>query len=329
MTILVTGGAGYIGSQIVLELLAAGEEVVVLDNLSTGFRWLLPDDVQFVCGNVGDAELVSRLLRRHSVESIIHLAASIVVPESIADPLAYYRNNVINSQVLIECAVRSGVKHFIFSSTAAVYGIPARTPVSEGDGLEPISPYGWSKLMTEVMLRDTDRAHELRHVALRYFNVAGADPSGRTGQASSEATHLLKVACQAALGIRDGVDIYGADFPTPDGTGVRDYIHVVDLARCHLAALAYLRNGGNSQVLNCGYGHGYSVLEVIEAVRRIAPNPFETRVVDRRAGDPPILIAGTERLGETLGWHPRFDDLGLIVSHALAWENILADRLRR
>jgi len=329
MTILVTGGAGYIGSQIVLELLGAGEDVVVLDDLSTGFRWLLPDGARFVRGNVGDTELVSELLQEYAIDSIIHLAASIVVPESIEHPLTYYRNNVINSQALIESALKGGVKHFIFSSTAAVYGIPRSSPVSEDDATQPISPYGWSKLMTEVMLSDTDSAHGLRYVALRYFNVAAADPQGRTGQASLEATHLIKVVCQAAIGMRDGVDIYGADYPTPDGTGVRDYIHVVDLAKCHLAALAYLRSGGTSQVLNCGYGHGYSVFEVIEAVRRIAPRKFETRVVDRRPGDPPILVAGTDRLGETLDWRPRFDDLGLIVSHALAWEKILAGRLSR
>ena len=329
MAILVTGGAGYVGSQVVLELLGAGEELVILDDLSTGFRWLLPDEVAFVRGNVADAELLDQVLRKYGIDSIIHLAASIVVPESIDHPLAYYRNNVINSQALIECAVKGSVKHFIFSSTAAVYGIPRSSPVSEEDPTQPISPYGWSKLMTEVMLSDTDRAHGLRYVALRYFNVAGADPLGRTGQASPEATHLMKVACQAALGIRDGIDVYGTDYSTPDGTGVRDYIHVVDLATCHLAALAYLRNGGNSQVLNCGYGHGYSVFEVIEAVRRIAPSALETRVVDRRPGDPPALVADTERLGKTLNWRPHFDDLGLIVGHALAWERILADRLSR
>ena len=330
MTILVTGGAGYIGSQVVLELLEAGEEVVVLDNLSTGFRWLLPDGLVFVQGNVGDAELLDQVLRKYAIDGIIHLAASIVVPESIKHPLAYYRNNVINSQTLIECAVKNGVKQFIFSSTAAVYGSPRSSdPVSEDDLTQPISPYGWSKLMIEVMLSDTDRAHRLAYIALRYFNVAGADPLGRTGQASPEATHLMKVACQAALKIRDGVNIYGANYPTPDGTGVRDYIHVVDLASCHLAALNYLRRGGSSQVLNCGYGHGHSVREVIEVVQRIAQSAFETRVVDRRPGDPPILVAGTTRIGETLDWRPRFDDLGLIVSHALAWERTLATRLSR
>ena len=326
MTILVTGGAGYIGSQVVLELCGADEEVVVLDNLSTGFRWLLPDNIEFVEGDVGNRQLVSRVLETHEVDSIIHLAASIVVPESIEHPLAYYHNNVTNSHALLECAVSSGVKHFIFSSTAAVYGIPQRTPVSESDPAQPISPYGWSKLMTEIMLSDTYHADGLRYVALRYFNVAGADPQGRTGQASLEATHLIKVACLAALGLRDGVEIYGANYPTPDGTGVRDFIHVADLAKCHLAGLKHLRSGGPSLVLNCGYGHGYSVLEVIEAFRRIAPKHFQTSVVERRPGDAPILVADTTRIRKTLDWQPRYDDLDLIVSHALAWEQSLANR---
>ena len=260
MTVLVTGGAGYIGSQMVHELVDAGERVVVLDNLSTGHRWAVAEGVPLVVGETGDQPLVTRLIREHGVDAIIHFAASIVVPDSVREPLAYYRNNTANSRALIECAVKTGVRHFIFSSTAAVYGNPAASPVPEDAPTQPISPYGWSKLMTEIMLRDASHAHGLTHVILRYFNVAGADPKGRTGQSSANATHLIKVAAEAALGLRPKLDVFGTDYPTPDGTCIRDYIHVSDLVRAHSDALRHVRAGGPSLTLNCGYGHGFSVL---------------------------------------------------------------------
>ncbi len=325
MSVLVTGGAGYIGSHMVLELLDAGETVVVLDDLSTGFRWAVPAGVPLVEGDVGDQALLARLLAKHGVDAIIHFAGSIVVPDSIADPLGYYLNNTVKTRALIDCAVRGGVGSFIFSSTAAVYGMPERNPVFEDARLAPISPYGSSKMMSELMLRDTGLAHDLRYVALRYFNVAGADPAGRSGQSTPRATHLIKVASQAALGQRPRLEVYGTDYPTPDGTCVRDYIHVTDLARAHSAALAHLRRGGESQVLNCGYGRGYSVLEVIEAVRRAAGGDFDVRMADRRPGDPAALVAGAERIREVLGWQPALDDLDTIVAQALAWEDRLAD----
>ncbi|MFY9760531.1 MAG: UDP-glucose 4-epimerase GalE, partial [Xanthobacteraceae bacterium] len=258
MAVLVTGGAGYIGSQMVHDLVDAGERVIVLDNLSTGHRWAVPDGVPLIVGETGDQTLVARLLREHGVDAIIHFAASIVVPDSVHDPLGYYRNNTANSRALIECAVAGRVRHFIFSSTAAVYGNPAAIPVPEDAPTLPISPYGWSKLMTEIMLRDASHAHELAHVILRYFNVAGADPRGRTGQSSPKATHLIKVAAEAALGLRGKLDVFGTDYPTPDGTCIRDYIHVSDLSRAHADALRHLRSGGASLTLNCGYGHGFS-----------------------------------------------------------------------
>src|SRR3954447_9298339 len=264
MTVLVTGGAGYIGSHMVHALVAAGEKVVVLDNLSTGFDWAIAEGVPLILGETGDQPLVAKLIKEHGIEAIIHFAAAIVVPESVADPLGYYKNNTVNSRALIECAVKGGVKHFIFSSTAAVYGNADRVPLTEDDPLAPMSPYGSSKLMTEIMLRDAATAHGLRHVILRYFNVAGADPLGRTGQSTRGATHLIKVAVEAALGRRAKVDVFGTDYPTPDGTCIRDYIHVSDLVRTHSDALAYLRSGGASTTLNCGYGRGFSVLDVIE-----------------------------------------------------------------
>src|ERR1019366_106802 len=270
MTVLVTGGAGYSGSHMVLELADAGERVVVLDNLSTGFPWAVAEGVPLIVGDTGDQSLVTRLIRQHGIDAIIHFAASIVVPDSVRDPLGYYRNNTVNSRALIECAVNNGVRHFVFSSTAAVYGNPAEPLVKEDAPTQPISPYGWSKLMSEIMLRDAGRAHGLGHVVLRYFNVAGADPDCRAGQSSKAATHLIKVAGETALGLRPKLEVYGNDYPTPDGSCIRDYIHVSDLARAHSDALRHLRSGSPSLTLNCGYGHGYSVLEVVETVKRIS-----------------------------------------------------------
>lgn len=325
MTVLVTGGAGYIGSHMALELVDAGEDVVVLDNLSTGYRRSVPAGATFVEGNVGDPELVSRLLRDYEIDAILHFAGSIVVPDSVTDPLGYYLNNTCNSRTLLACAVAAKIPNFIFSSTAAVYGIPEINPVTETAVLQPISPYGSSKLMTETMLRDTAKAHPLRFVALRYFNVAGADPKGRSGQSTPRATHLIKVASETALGMRPSLEIYGTDYETPDGTCIRDYIHVTDLVRAHLDALRYLRAGGESIVLNCGYGKGFSVLDVVEAVKRAAGHDFTVRTTGRRAGDPPALVAGADRIHEVLGWEPRLNDLDTIVEHALAWEKHLKD----
>lgn len=326
MTILVTGGAGYIGSHMVHELVDAGERVVVLDNLSTGFRFLLPGAVPLVVGSTGDRELAINLIRRHGVTAIIHFAASIVVPESVADPLAYYRNNTMNTCMLLSAAVEAGVKQFIFSSTAAVYGNPQTVPVREDAATAPISPYGSSKLMSEIMLHDAGKAYGLRFVALRYFNVAGADPHQRTGQSTPMATHLIKVACETALGKRAKLEVFGTDYPTPDGTCIRDYIHVSDLARAHSAALAYLRRGGASATFNCGYGHGASVLEVIGAVKRVSGRDFPVELRGRRPGDPASLVADVARIRAALDWRPQFDDLNSIVAHALAWEQILGRR---
>jgi UDP-glucose 4-epimerase len=323
MTILVTGGAGYIGSHMVRALAEAGERVVVLDNLSTGFKWAIAPGVPLVVGETGDETLVARLIAEHDVSAIIHFAASIVVPDSVANPLAYYRNNTVNSRALIECAVNGGVKQFIFSSTAAVYGNPARVPIGEDDAVAPMSPYGSSKLMTEIMLRDTGIAHGLDYVILRYFNVAGADPKLRTGQSTKGATHLIKVAVEAALGKRAKMDVFGTDYPTPDGTCIRDYIHVADLVRAHSDALAYLRAGGKPVTVNCGYGHGFSVLEVIDAVKRASDVDFRVDLAGPRPGDPARIVANSDRARELLGWQPQFDDLAVIVAHALAWERKL------
>ena len=287
MTILVTGGAGYIGSHMVHELVDAGEPVVVLDNLSTGFRFLIPAAVSFVAGSTGDRELVAKTIARHGVTAIIHFAASIVVPESISAPLDYYRNNTMNTCALLDVAIEAGVKQFIFSSTAAVYGNAEQVPVRENAATLPISPYGMSKLMSEIMLHDAGKAHGLRFVVLRYFNVAGADPKLRTGQSTPAATHVIKVACEAALGKRPKMNVFGTDYPTPDGTCIRDYVHVSDLARAHSAALAHLRRGGKSATFNCGYGKGASVLEVIDAVRRASGRDFPVEIAGRRDGDPP------------------------------------------
>ena len=320
MTILVTGGAGYIGSQMVHQLADAGERVVVLDDLSTGFDWAIGRTVPTVVGDVGDAALLARLLAEHDVSAILHFAGSVVVPESVADPLRYYRNNTANSRNLIEAAARGKVEHFVFSSTAAVYGEPDRVPIAEDAPTRPMSPYGSSKLMTEIMLRDAARAHGFRYLILRYFNVAGADPQLRTGQSTRGATHLIKVAAETALGLRPKLEIYGTDYPTPDGTCIRDYIHVADLAAAHSDALRYLRNGGESLTLNCGYGRGFSVREVIDAVKRASGVDFRVEAAARRPGDPARIVAAADRARALLGWRPRLDDLSTIVAHALAWE---------
>ena len=326
MTILVTGGAGYIGSHMVHALLDSGERVVVLDNLSTGFDWAVSARAPLIVAESGDQRLVREIIREHNVEAIIHFAASVVVPDSVRDPLAYYRNNTVNSRALIECAVQNGVRHFIFSSTAAVYGNPVELPVREDAPTLPISPYGWSKLMTEIMLRDASSAHGLGHVILRYFNVAGADPQGRTGQSTAGATHLIKVAVEAAAGLRSELNVFGTDYPTPDGTCIRDYIHVGDLVLAHCEALRALRSGAPSLTLNCGYGHGFSVHDVIDAVKRVSGVDFPVRTAPRRAGDAAMVVADTTQIRKTLAWQPRFDDLATIVRDALAWEHKLAAR---
>jgi UDP-glucose 4-epimerase len=328
MSILVTGGAGYIGSHMVHELGDVGERPVALDNLSTGFDWVVAKDVPLIIGDTGDQNLVGQIIREYNVESIIHFAASAIVPDSVKDPLGYYKNNTVNSRALIETAIKAGVRQFIFSSTCAVYGNPAQVPVTEDTPAAPISPYGWSKLMTEIMLRDAGTAHDLRYVILRYFNVAGADPRCRTGQSTKNATHLIKVAVEAALGLRSKLDIYGADYPTPDGTCIRDYIHVSDLVRAHSDALRYLRGGGASVTLNCGYGHGFSVREVIEMVKRVSGVDFKVEVASRRPGDPARIIAASDRARAMLGWKPQCDDLATIIAHALAWEQKLRQHLQ-
>ncbi|HEY6859602.1 MAG TPA: UDP-glucose 4-epimerase GalE [Pseudolabrys sp.] len=326
MTVLVTGGAGYIGSHMVHELVDAGEPVVVLDNLSTGFRFLVPSSVPFVAGSTGDRPLVADAIAQHGITAIIHFAASIVVPESVADPLAYYNNNTMNTCALLDVAIKSGIRQFIFSSTAAVYGTTDGTPVRENAPTVPISPYGTSKLMSEIMLHDAGKAHGLRFVILRYFNVAGADPKLRTGQATPAATHLIKVACETAIGKRPKMEVFGTDYPTPDGTCIRDYIHVGDLVQAHSAALAYLRSGGINATFNCGYGHGASVFEVIDAVRRVSGLNFKVDVSGRRPGDAATLVANVDRIRAALPWRPRFQNLDTIIAHALAWERQLASR---
>ena len=326
MTILVTGGGGYIGSHMAHALVDAGEPVVVIDNLTTGFRSALPERATLVIGDVGDPALVTSVIKTHAVTEIIHFAASIVVPESVHDPLGYYRNNTMNTRALLEVAVASGVQRFIFSSTAAVYGNPQRVPVGETAPLMPMSPYGNSKLMSEIMLKDVAAAHGLNYVILRYFNVAGADPKLRTGQATVGATHLIKVAVETALGLRPQIEVFGTDYDTPDGTCIRDYIHVSDLVRAHSDALAHLRRGGASDTLNCGYGHGYSVLEVVEAVKRASGSDFAVRMAPRRPGDPASIVADAARIRAQLNWAPQFDNLDTIVAHAVAWERKLAEQ---
>lgn len=323
-TILVTGGAGYIGSHTVRQLGERGERIVVLDNLSKGHReHVLYGD--FVEGDTADKALVSGLLADHRVETVIHFAAHTIVPESVAEPLKYYRNNTCATRNLLECCAEAGVKHFVFSSTAAVYGMPDVEKCWEDTPTAPINPYGMSKLMSEHMLRDLDAASPMRHVILRYFNVAGSDPQGRIGQSTPGATLLVKVAAELAMGKRDALYIFGTDYPTPDGTGVRDYIHVEDLADAHLKALDYLRDGGQSQTLNCGYGHGYSVREVLDTVQRVHGAPLNIVETDRRAGDPPALIAGADRIREVLGWQPRYDDMDAIAQSSLDWERKLVE----
>jgi UDP-glucose-4-epimerase len=326
MTVLVSGGAGYIGSHMVWKLLDAGEDVVVVDRLSTGFDWAVPAEAELVVGDIADQDLIEATIRRRGVEAIIHFAGSIVVPESVSDPLGYYLNNTVKSRALIESAVRAGVPHFIFSSTAAVYGGGHGTAVSEDAPTLPESPYGTSKLMTELMLRDAATAHPLTYTALRYFNVCGADPKGRTGQSTRGATHLIKVACETATGKRPYMEVYGTDYPTRDGTCIRDYIHVWDLVEAHLLALKRLREGGGNLVANCGYGRGYSVLEVIDAVRRNVKADLDVRLAPRRPGDPASIVANADRARTELGWRPELDDLDLIVRHAHDWEEALKRR---
>ncbi len=327
MSVLVTGGAGYIGSHMVLALLDAGQDVCVIDNLTTGYRWAVPEQVSFIEADVGDKGAVRQVIERHDVDAMVHFAGSIVVPESVSDPLGYYHNNTVNSRSLIECCVETGVKNMIFSSTAAVYGTPAVSPVTEETPTDPISPYGASKLMTEWMLRDTAFAHDFNYVALRYFNVAGADPEGRSGQSNPAATHLLKALMRTALGISDHMKIFGRDYETRDGTCIRDYIHVSDLIGAHLAALSYLRDGGESGVFNCGYGHGCTVLEAIAAVERVLDQKINVVDADRRAGDPPELVSVADKARSVLGWTPKHDDLDVIVQTAYDWEKILNARV--
>jgi UDP-glucose 4-epimerase len=321
-TILVTGGAGYIGSHVVQQLRARGERVVVIDNLVSGFRDAV-QGAELVIGNVGDSALVAQVLAKHQVDAVLHFAAHTVVPESVRDPLKYYGNNTCNTRNLLACCAEAGVRQFLFSSTAAVYGMPASGVADEDTATQPINPYGMSKLMSETMLRDLSATGAMRHVILRYFNVAGCDPLGRIGQSTPNATLLLKVACEHAVGKRPSLSVFGTDYDTADGTGIRDYIHVDDLAAAHLHALDHLRAGGESLTLNCGYGHGYSVREVIDAVRRVSGQPLHVIEQPRRAGDPPMLIARADRLRRELGWEPRHDDLDFIVSTALAWERKL------
>ena len=328
-SVLVTGGAGYIGSHAVLALLDAGWRVVVIDNLTTGFAWAVDPRATLICAEIEDDATVRAAMRDHDVRAVMHFAGSIVVPESVRDPLKYYRNNTVASRALIESAVACGVAHFIFSSTAAVYGTPERSPVGEDCPARPINPYGTSKLMTEAMLRDVAAAHPMNYCALRYFNVAGADPEGRTGQSTAGATHLLKIAVEAATGKRDHVSIFGTDFATPDGTGVRDYIHVSDLAAAHVHALDLLIAApARSHILNAGYGRGYSVREMLDAVDRVTNLTLDRREAPRRAGDADSLVANNAAILATLPWRPAYADLDTIVAHALAWERKLAERTK-
>ena len=326
LNVLVTGGAGYIGSHAVLALIEAGHAPVVIDNLVTGFRWAIADKAAFYEGDISDNALIQKIISDCDIDAIMHFAGSVVVPESVENPLKYYNNNTAKSRSLIESAVTGGVRHMIFSSTAATYGIPESSPVREDMATVPINPYGTSKLMTEMMLRDVAAAHDFNYCALRYFNVAGADPLCRTGQSTIGATHLLKIAVEAALGKRPSVSIFGTDYATEDGTGVRDYIHVSDLASAHVIALeALVADPDRSHTLNCGYGHGYSVMQVLDAVDRVTNNKLVREMVGRRAGDPDALISDNSAITARFGWEPRYDDLDQIVQHALAWERKLTD----
>ena len=326
-TVLVTGGAGYIGSHAVLALLGGGYNVVVIDNLTTGFRWAVPDAATFAEGDIEDSALVTELVKTHNIGAIMHFAGSVVVPESVENPLKYYHNNSAKSRSLIDAAVKAGVPHFIFSSTAATYGVPDVAQVNEDTPKNPINPYGMSKLMTEIMLADVAAAHDFNFCALRYFNVAGADPEGRTGQSTAGATHLIKVAVEAALGKRESVAVYGTDYDTPDGTGVRDYIHVSDLAAAHVLALeALIADPETNHIMNCGYGQGFSVLEVLDAVDRVTNQKITRIMQGRRAGDPDSLISDNSLIKKTLPWEPEYADLDMMVGHALAWERKLGEK---
>lgn len=326
MSILVTGGAGYIGSHMVMALTDIGEDVIVLDNLSTGYWWSVSPKAKLVEGDIGDEAMLDRLMADHRFDAVVHFAGSIVVPDSVGDPLGYYLNNTVKSRMLMACAVKAGIPRFIFSSTAAVYGNPLTQPVFEDATPVPISPYGSSKLMTEWMLKDAHAAHGMQYIALRYFNVAGGDPQGRIGQSTPRATHLIKAACQTALGQRGHLEVFGTDYDTPDGTCLRDYIHVSDLIAAHIDALAHLRKGGGSGIFNCGYGKGYSVLDVIKAVERVNGAELPVKFVARRAGDPVAIVAGADRVRSILGWAPKYENLDFIVETALAWERKLAQR---
>ncbi len=327
LNVLVTGGAGYIGSHAVLSLLDSGHRPVVIDNLVTGFRWAVPDNVAFYEGDIADSQLVGQIIENERIDAVMHFAGSVVVPESVENPLKYYRNNTANTRVLIQSLIDNDVRHMIFSSTAATYGIPESSPVREDMVTQPINPYGTSKLMTEMMLRDVAAAHDFNYCALRYFNVAGADPQGRSGQSTVGATHLIKIAVEAALGKRGSVSVFGTDYATEDGTGVRDYIHVADLAAAHVIALdALIADPETSHTLNCGYGHGYSVMQVLDAVDRVTNNKLVRNMEGRRAGDPDALISDNKAIIARFGWQPKYDDLDIIVKHALAWERQLAER---
>lgn len=330
LNVLVTGGAGYIGSHAVLALADNGHNPVVIDSLLTGFRWAVADDVPFYEGDVADQELVARIIAEQRIDAIMHFAGSIIVPESVENPLKYYHNNTAKSRALIDAAISGGVRHMIFSSTAATYGMPETIPIPENSPTIPINPYGTSKLMTEMMLRDVAAAHDFNYCALRYFNVAGADPKGRSGQSTIGATHLIKIAVEAVLGKRETVSVFGTDYATEDGTGVRDYIHVSDLAAAHVVALeALVADPQTSHTLNCGYGHGYSVMQVLDAVDRVTNNKLVRKMEPRRAGDPDTLVADNREIKARFGWQPQFDDLDVIVKDALAWERKLAEQQGR
>jgi UDP-glucose 4-epimerase len=327
LNVLVTGGAGYIGSHTVLALLDSGYRPVVIDNLVTGFRWAVAEGAGFYEGDIADSQLVTKIIQQENIDAVMHFAGSVVVPESVENPLKYYLNNTAKTRALIESVVNNGVRHMIFSSTAATYGIPESSPVREDMPTVPINPYGTSKLMTEMMLRDVAAAHDFNYCALRYFNVAGADPEGRSGQSTVGATHLIKIAVEAALGKRESISVFGTDYATDDGTGVRDYIHVADLAAAHVIALeALVADPATSHTLNCGYGHGYSVMQVLDAVDRVTNNKLVRNMEGRRAGDPDSLISDNRAIVERFGWEPKYDDLDVIVKHALAWERQLGER---